>query len=288
MKKLLLTIFVTVFGASAFSQDAPRINVPTLSPFSEVKQEVALTDVVLTYSRPSAKGRKIYGGLVPFGEIWRTGANASTKLTFSEDVTIEGNKLPAGTYALYTIPGPQEWTIIIHKNTSLRSLSGDVYKMEDDAFRFEVKPVRMPEFVETFTIEFADIRTQSVNLALRWENTAVKFGIEFDVDSQIDKQIAEVLPADQPANVKAFNLFRAAEYYLHNDRDLSKALGWIDDALSIREKDPRLGLLKAKILYKHGKKGEALKVIAEANAWATEQKNANYVRQTRDFWDSIK
>lgn len=289
MKTLLLTIFIAAFSTAAFGQnDNPSINVPTLSPFAEIKQEVALTEVKLTYSRPSAKGRKIFGGLVPFGEVWRTGANASTKLTFTEDVTISGNPLKAGTYALYTIPGEEEWTIIIHKNITLRALAGDVYKPENDAFRFQVKPDKLADIAETFTIGFANIRTDSVEVVLSWATTSVRFPIMFDVDSQVDKQIAEVLPAEQPANSKAFNLFRAAEYYLHNDRDLAKALGWIDDALGIREKDPRLGLLKAKILHKKGDKAAALKVIAEANAWATEQKNANYVQQTREFWDSIK
>ncbi|MGE3465350.1 MAG: DUF2911 domain-containing protein [Pyrinomonadaceae bacterium] len=283
MRSKLLLAILLVFGQSVFGQE---LKVPTLSPLSEVSQEVALTNVKLSYSRPSAKGRKVFGDLVPFGEVWRTGANASTKLTFAEDVKIEGNALKAGTYALYTIPGEKEWTIIIHNNTRHRSIAGDVYKPAEDAFRFKVTPMKTSGFVETFTIGFGDITTSSCKLALSWENTKVKFLIEFDVDAQVNKQIATLTAA--PAGMSHQNYFLAAEYNLHNDKDLSKADSWIVTAIEKSPKNARYGLLRAKILAKAGKRDEALKVIADANAWATESKNSNYIEQTQIFWDSIK
>lgn len=266
-----------------FGQD---LKVPTLSPITEITQEVALTEVKLSYSRPSAKGRKVFGGLVPFNAVWRTGANASTKLTFAQDVKIEGNPLKAGTYALYTIPGEAEWTVIIHTNTRHRAISGDVYKPAEDAFRFKVKPARTSNFVETFTIGFGDITTKSANVIISWENTEVKFRIDFDVDADVEKQIATLAAA--PGGMSHQNLFLSAEYYLHNDKDPTKADGWILSAMEKSPKNARYGLLRAKILSKAGKKDEALKVVAEANAWAKEAKNANYVQQTQEFWDSIK
>ena len=159
-----------------------ELKVPTLSPLAEISQEVGLTQVKLSYSRPSAKGRKVFGDLVPFNEVWRTGANASTKLTFSEDVKIEGNALKAGTYALYTIPGPTEWTVIIHTNTKHRSIAGDVYKPAEDAFRFKVKPGVTSNYVETFTIGFSDIGTNTCSVYVAWEGTRIKFRIDFDVE----------------------------------------------------------------------------------------------------------
>jgi len=279
MSLLLFTSFLT-----AYPQE--RLNVPTLSPQAEVTQEVALSEVKLSYARPSAKGRRIFGGLVPYGEIWRTGANASTKLTFKEDVQVAGNPLKAGTYALYTIPGESEWTMIIHSNLGLRALSGDVYKQADDVFRFKAKPEKTDQFVETFTIGFSDLRTNGADVVLRWENTRVAFPIEFDVDANVDRQIAELFK--DPAAASHSNYFLAAEYYFHNERDLAKALGWITTALEKSPKNPRYGLMHARILYKQGRKAEALKVIAEANAWAKESNNANYVDQTQLFWDSIK
>lgn len=265
---------------------AQELKVPTLSPLTEITQEVGLTQIKLSYARPSAKGRKVFGDLVPFNEVWRTGANASTKLTFSEDVKIEGNSLKAGTYALYSIPGEREWTVIIHTNTRHRSIAGDVYKPAEDAFRFKVKPGKTSNYVETFTIGFSDFTTSSCRLFVAWENTEIKFRIDLDVDSQVDKQISALAAA--PSGMSHQNLFLAAEYYLHNNKDLSKADQWILAAIDKSPKNARYGLLRAKILAKAGKRDEALKVIADANAWATEAKNANYVEQTQVFWDSIR
>jgi hypothetical protein len=283
MKLAFSLIALFVFVQSSLAQE---LKVPTLSPITEISQEVGLTQVKLSYSRPSAKGRKVFGGLVPFNEVWRTGANASTKLTFTEDVKIEGNALKAGTYALYTIPGESEWTVIIHTNTRHRSIAGDVYKPAEDAFRFKVKPVRTSQPVETFTIGFSDITTNSINVYVAWENTKIKFRIDFDVDALVDKQIADLVAS--PAGMTHQSHFLAAEYYLHNNKDLAKADGWILAAMEKSPKNFRYGLLRAKILAKAGKRDEALKVIAEANAWATEAKNANYIEQTQVFWDSIK
>lgn len=287
MKNLIVTLcFLFLFTGISFGQQEDRLKVPTLSPITEISQEVALTEVKLSYSRPSAKDRKVFGELVPFGEIWRTGANASTKLTFAEDVKIAGNDLKAGTYALYTIPNEKEWTMIIHTNTKHRSLAGDTYKQAEDAFRFTAKPEKINNFIETFTIQFTDISTDSCYLTLSWENTSVKFKIEFDVDGNVDKQIAEMQKAEK--GMSDFNYFLAAEYYFHNDKDLNKAVEWIKTGIEKSPKNPRYGLLHAKILTKQGKKAEALKVIAEANAWAKEKNNSNYVEQTQAYWDSIK
>jgi hypothetical protein len=283
MRSIFYTAIFAVFAISAFGQE---LKVPTLSPITEITQELALTEVKLNYSRPSAKGRKIFGDLVPFGEVWRTGANASTKLTFADDVKIEGNALKAGTYALYTIPGENEWTIIIHNNTKHRSLAGDVYKQAEDAFRFKAKPAKTSNFVETFTIGFGDLTTSSCKLAISWENTEVKFLIESDVDARVDEQIAALMKA--PTGMSHQSYFLAAEYYLHNNKDLSKADSWIVTAIEKSPKNARYGLLRAKILARAGKRDDALKVIADANAWATESKNSNYVEQTQIFWDSIK
>jgi hypothetical protein len=284
--KFVFAIAILMFSAHFGSGQAQSLKVPTLSPITEVKQEVALSEIKLVYSRPSAKGRKVFGELVPFGEVWRTGANASTKLTFAEDVKIAGNALKAGTYALYTIPGEKEWTIIVHGNTSHRSLAGDVYKQAEDIFRFKVTPGKLANFAETFTISFTDLTTNSCKLALAWENTEVRFPIEFDVDSRINEQIASM--AASPDGMSHQNYFLAAEYNLHNDKDMAKADEWIRTAIEKSPKNARYGLLRAKILDKAGKRADALKVIAEANAWAVEAKNANYIEQTQLFWDSIK
>ena len=123
----------------------------------------------MEYSRPSAKGREVFGALVPYDKIWRTGANASTKITLAEPAHIGGKPIGAGTYALYTIPEKESWTIIIHANTKMRSLAGDVYKQENDVFRFNVVPQRIEEYIETFTMQFVDLGTNSLNLQLLFD-----------------------------------------------------------------------------------------------------------------------
>jgi len=265
---------------------AQKLNVPTLSPFSEIKQEVGLTEISLSYARPSAKGRKVMGELVPFGEIWRTGANASTKLTFSEDVSINGNALSAGTYALYTIPNQNEWTIIIHKKTNMRSIAGGKIKTENDAFRFTIKPIHNPLKVETFTIQFTDLTTNSCNVQLSWEHTVIKFLIEVEVDKKINAQLAEFLKTPEKTSHRVY--FRAAEYNLNNGKDLNQAMEWIDNALSKSENNFRYGLLKSKIYSAQGKLDLAIRTVKTANTWATTKNNNNYIKQTKVYLESLE
>ena len=278
-------IFILSFLLLAFTTQAQQLKVPTLSPFAEIKQEVGLTEISLSYARPSAKGRQVFGQLVPFDEMWRTGANASTKLTVSEAVKIAGNKLAAGTYALYTIPGEKEWTIIVHKKTNFRSISGNRVKPENDAFRFQVKPTVNPLHVETFTIQFTDIHTKGCQIQLAWENTIVSFPIEMQVDEQIDAQIASLL--EKPEEMGHFDYFRAAEYYLHNDKNLNQAHTWIDAALQKSEHNFRYGLLKSKIYTAQGQSEKAIQAVTIANEWATAAKNNNYIGQTDVYLKSI-
>lgn len=282
--KYWVASFLLILGS--FSLFAQNLKVPTLSPRSEIKQEIGLTEIKISYSRPSAKGRTIFGDLVPYEKMWRTGANASTQLTFTEDVKVGGNPLTAGTYALYTIPGKENWTIIIHKNTKMRSIAGDRYKKEDDAFRFEVKSISNPLPVETFTIQFTDISTKGCQLMLSWENTVVKFPIEVEVDAKIETQMADLLK--EPEKLSHRNYFRAAEYYLHNNKDLNTATEWIKTALEKSPKNFRYGLLHAKILAAQAKKGAAMKTIKEAHQWAVDRDNANYIEQTKLFMESLE
>ena len=261
------------------------IQFPTLSPISKISQEIGLTQIELSYSRPSAKGRTVFGELVPYGQTWRTGANASTKLTFTEDVIVAGNLLPAGTYALYTIPKRDIWTMIIHKKTDLRSIAGDRVKPENDAFRFDVKPSFHPTYMETFTIQFGHLTTNSCDIQILWENTMVSFSIVVDVDSKIERQITEVMK--DPENVNHRILFRCAEYYLHNGKNLDRAQDWIDRALIKSENNFRYGLLKSKIYASQGNIPSAKSMVEQAHEWAKVANNANYMEQTMLYRQSL-
>ena len=180
MKRTALFLAAFVSVSVAFGQ----IQTPASSPTATISQKVGLTDVKIEYSRPNAKGRKVMGDLVPFnGEVWRTGANASTKISFSDDVTVGSTKLTKGTYALYTIPGAQQWTIILNKNTSLWGSDG--YKAEEDAVRINVKPETVSPRVETFTMNLANTKDESGEVEVVWENTRVAFTFTMDTDKKV-------------------------------------------------------------------------------------------------------
>lgn len=276
--KNIITLVALFLSLSLFSQD---LKTPTLSPFSEIKQEVGLTEISIQYARPSAKGRKVFGDLVPYNEIWRTGANASTKLILNEACKINGNSIDKGTYALYSIPGEKKWTIIIHTNTGLRSLAGGAYKPENDLFRFEVPVLNNPIIEETFTIQFADLTSNSCNIRLTWENVIINIPITVDVDSRIASQMQELLK--NPDAIRHGTYFEAAQYYLHSGKDLDTALNWIDAAMDKSKDNFRYALLKAKILAADGKKNEAMETINLAFEWAVKANNANYMEQTSLF-----
>jgi hypothetical protein len=278
MKKSIIIIGITLAATFAYGQ---RLKTPTLSPFTKITQQIGLTEITLEYSRPSAKGRDVIGGLVPYDKVWRTGANASTKITLTEAAHIGGMAIDAGTYALYTIPGKEKWIIIIHANTKMRSLAGDVYKQENDVFRFEAKPQIEDSYTESFTLQFADLGTNSLNLQLSWEHTLVNIPIAVEVDEKIAAQMAEFLKT--PETIPHRTYFEAAQYYLHNDRDLNEALAWIDEALVKSPENPRYGLLKSKIQDKNGDSVAALETVKLANTWAVKASNANYVEQTDLF-----
>ena len=272
---LIIILAIFLICPSVYAQE---LKVPTLSPISTIQQEIGLTEISLTYSRPSAKGRKIMGQLVPYDEIWRTGANKATTITFSEEVKIADHKIIAGTYAIYTIPSEKEWTIIIHKKTNFRSIAGGKIKPENDACRFKVNPIENPLTVETFTMQFTNLHTKGCSVQLAWENMLVSIPITVNVDDKIAAKMTQLLK--DPDAVSHRDYFRAAEYYLHNNKDLSQSLNWINDALLKSENNFRYGLLKSKIFAAQGNTEQAIETVQLANQWAATAKNENYIGQT--------
>ena len=281
MKQLISVICLLLCFNLCYGQ---RLKTPTLSPFSKISQQVGLTDVTLEYSRPSAKGRIVFGELVPFDQVWRTGANAATKITFKEVAKIGGKTIQPGEYAIYTIPSKDLWTIIIHSNTSLRSIAGGAYKPSNDVFRFEIAP-KNNNYVETFTCQFSQVKTNALMLDIAWENTLISIPIEVEVDKKIEAQMLDFMK--NPENIPHRTYFEAAQYYSNNNKDLNDALSFIDSALDKSPKNFRYGLLKAKILAKMNNYKNALVVIKAANMWAKNKNNANYIEQTRLFWESL-
>lgn len=269
MKKIKLTLLLSLVGVMSFAQ----IKTPQPSPSASFKQAFGLGEISVNYSRPQVKGRVIFGDLVPFDKLWRTGANASTKVNFSDDVTIEGNKLAAGEYALYTIPGKTEWTIIFHKNIKLWGL-GDPgeYKEENDALRIKVKP-QTNNAVENLTISVSDITSNTCKMNLEWEKTKVSFGISTDIDSKISASIEKALNPKPDAN----SYYSAASYYFENDKDLNKAIEWVNMAIAARPDAFWMVHLKAKIYKKLNNKTAAIEAANLSKEIANKAGNADYV-----------
>ncbi len=271
-----LFAFGAIAAVSMTSVQAQLLKTPAPSPMQTVKQAFALSDITVEYSRPSAKGRKVFGEVVPFEKIWRTGANASTKITFGEDVEVKGTKIAAGTYALYTIPNKKSWEVMLYKDLKLGGNTAE-YKKENEVLRFVVKPESMKEHVETFTINITDIRPNTCNIALMWEKTRVVFDVVADIDSKIMKNIENAAAAD------TLNYYVAANYYYENGKDLNKAYEWVKKAAEKNPKAYWVMNLQSKIEYKLKNYDAAIASAEKVIALAKDAKNDEYVKFGEDM-----
>ncbi|HEY8401545.1 MAG TPA: DUF2911 domain-containing protein [Cytophagaceae bacterium] len=268
MKRFSTTLCLLILSAITISY--AQISMPQPSPLSTVSQKVGLADVTVTYSRPSVKGRKIFGDLVPYNTIWRTGANAPTKISFSDSVTVAGKVLAPGDYALYTIPGEKEWTVIFGKDASLQAGS---HKDGEEAAKFKVNPVKTCAHVETFTIDFNDVTPSSAVIAISWADTKVSFKVENAYDHKV---MAEIKQKTAGA-ADAMTYYQAASYYYETNRDLKQALEWVNKAT---ENDPKFWQLhtKAKIQAKLNDCKGAIETANKSIELAKAAGNDQYVK----------
>jgi hypothetical protein len=240
----------------------PPVEFPAPSPASTLKQRVGLTDVEIVYSRPSVRGRKIFGAMIPYGEVWRTGANAATRISFSTDVKLQGAALAAGAYELFTIPGKDDWTIIVQKHPEKASWGAYSYKKENDTARMTAKPVTIPTHIESFSFGIGDLRDTGATIYLSWENTRVPLKLEVDTVGMLMPKIKAALAAEGP---KTWNFYSGAASLLYeNDGDLEQALKWVDESIKLRADYPGTLLLKTRILVKLGRNAEAKTTAAKA------------------------
>ncbi len=268
MNKLKNVFLATALIVSTIA--SAQLKTPQPSPSASVTQTVGLTDVTIDYSRPGMKGRAIFGDLVPFDKIWRTGANKATAISFNDDVSINGNDVKAGKYAVFTIPGKTEWTIIVNSNTELWG-AGD-YKKEEDVARFTVKSTQLNDAVESLTIDFSNFNQGEAQVNLSWENTRVSFPISTKAGEQVEKQIKTML-IDGPS---AGTYYGAARYYLDNDKDMEQALAWINTAIEKRPSAFWYMHQKAKIQGKLGQTKEAIATAEKSMKMAGENEDGDY------------
>jgi tetratricopeptide (TPR) repeat protein len=266
MKKLL----IAAIAACSFIIADAQLKTPAPSPTQTVKQDFGLSSIELTYSRPAVKGRKIFGDIVPFDAVWRTGANSATTLTFGDEVTIGGTKVPAGKYGLLTIPGKKSWTIIISKQTDVTSPAA--YKQDMDLIRVTSDVNTTKAATESFTIQFANVKPTSCDLYIMWDKSVVVLPIATDIDAKIMANINEVMKGDKPP------YFQAAMYYMDNGKDLNQALAWFNKAAEAQPDAFWVQHQWANCLAKLGQKNEAKTVAMKSRELAAAAKNDDYVK----------
>ncbi|MEO9483499.1 MAG: DUF2911 domain-containing protein [Ekhidna sp.] len=267
MKRLFLPCVFCIFIFTATAQILVKL--PEPSKYAKVEQHIGFTEISIEYSRPNIGGRNLFGEMIPYGKIWRTGANANTKIQFSKDVFLEGNLLKKGKYALYTIPDKDSWTIVINSDTTLWGHYG--YKDSLDVVRFKVTPTTSSNNIESMLFSFRDLTQLGGFIDLEWGNFQVPIKLEIDwesqdqeIISQIDSVLALPLDRDRPTIV-AYDYLRSAMYYLENDYDLEKALTWINKAIEL-ELVSYFPLYKAEILAKLKRYSEALEASKQGLA----------------------
>lgn len=279
MKKVTLA-FIAVFFCLA--SDA-QVKMPAASPTQFIRQDFGLGTVELTYSRPGVKGRKMIGVVEPWGNVWRTGANAATQIRFSDPVEIDGKKIDSGTYAIYTIPYENgEWDFILNKGTN--NWGAFAYHKDADIIRMRIKASRNPMKVETLTMQFSDVKPESLVLNIKWEDFGLKIPVKTNIKDRIRASIEEAMKGDKKP------YWQAATFYYEYDRNYKKALEMADAAFAGMKKDPPYYQIfyKARIQKDLGDKKGALETAKKALESARAAKNDNFIVLSNQMINELK
>ena len=275
MRVIIFTLLLLTVNLS-FTQ----INTPRVSPASEVEQMVGLTEIEIEYSRPSMRGREVFGNLVPFGKVWRTGADNSTKISFDTDVIISGKTIQSGTYSIFSIPNKESWEIILYSDVELWGVPRD-WSENKIVFSsmFDVKKLKKSNTVETFTISFNDLTNNDVNMSISWENTSVDIKIEVPTRSMVESDINKVL-SDNP---KSSDYYAAAVFYRQENINLDKALEWMNKAIEMNE-SPRFWQYRQQslIMAANDKFADAVDAAKKSLNLAIEADNQDYIKMNRE------
>lgn len=277
-KACCLFLSCAIFTISGFAQ----VKMPAPSPTQFIKQDFGLSSIELTYSRPGLKGRKVFGSIVPYDSLWRTGANAATKITFNDAVEILGHKVEAGSYAIYTIPHKNgEWTFILNKGFNNSGVSG--YKQSEDVFRENIKTEKAGSKVETFTIQFKEIARDNCILSLTWDNVVLNVPIKQNINDKIRAQLESALSSDKKP------YWQAAQFYNEYDNNKAKALEMVNAALAQTNK-PAFYMVyyKAKIQKDMGDKKGATATAQQSLQLAKEASSSDYVSLNEKLIKELK
>ena len=280
-----MKIFSAVLFLLHWLNATAQINFPRASPACSITQTVGLTDITIDYCRPGTKGRKIFGEIVPYGRIWRVGANESTKMTITQPIKINNHQLPAGTYALYAIPQADNWTMVVHRNITHWGDGRDDYDANEDAFRFEVKVKTLKKMVEDFTIDFQNLTHSNTDIILAWENTLVSFTITVDTRKQVLAEIQEKLK--EPT---ADTYYQAARYFQEEGLEPQQALEWLDSALALAGDTYYIHRVKSLIQAELGNYADAIQSAKQSLSLAAGQNKDEFVRMNQkniSKWEAL-
>jgi hypothetical protein len=278
MKKILL-----LSAIFCYSFISGQIKTPQPSPTATITQKVGVSNISVEYSRPGAKGREIFGGLVSYGKMWRTGANKATKITFNENCVFGGAKVKKGSYSLFTIPGEKEWTVVLNKNTELWGVGE--YDEENQVCSIVAKAIDTKDFTESFTIDFGTFQSFSAIMSLKWANTKIDIKIESLEAKKLEKQYLELLTKGPSAN----DYYNGAKFFADNTSEYEMALEWINTAIKKRPDAFWMQFHKARILKKMGNNKESISVAEGVIELAREKKDDyGYIKRSEDLIKSIK
>ena len=276
MKKIALAFSTMLLSATLIAQ----VKMPAPSPLQTLTQDFALGTIEVKYSRPAAKGRKVFGDLVPMNKLWRTGANSATILRFTDVVEINGKKIDTGSYALYTIPGAETWEIIINKGYKNSGIVG--YTEADDVVRFKVEKQKLRKKLESFTMQIADVMPESCELQIMWEKTSVSFPIKAVIKDRMRSQLEAALLSDKKP------WFQAAQYYYDYEKNINKAVEYAGKAVAESPKAYWIWLFKAKVEKEAGNKTAARESSNKSLELAREAKNDDYIKMNEELLKSLK
>lgn len=273
MKKLF-TCIITMMIFTAVNVYAQLT--PQPSSTQSIVQDFGLGKISLVYSRPDVRGRKIFGGMEPYGKVWRTGANSATVIKFTDEVSMEGNKIPAGEYGLFSIPGENEWTIILSKQP--KQWGAYNYKEADDFLRFKVKTEHLKALTETMTLAFSNVAATTCDLQMMWEHSGFTIHMTTDIDAKVMARIDSAMNTDKKP------YYEALIYYYNNNKNLDKALAWATELEKDKNFPPFVPKLwKARILLKKGDKAAAITTAQEGAKMAADMKTDEYVRLNNEL-----
>ncbi|HLT42205.1 MAG TPA: DUF2911 domain-containing protein [Sphingobacteriaceae bacterium] len=278
--KLLTVCSLVILAVMINKKGSAQVKIPPASSSQTIIQSLGTSKVTVVYSRPNMSERKVFGELVPYNAVWRTGANQITTITFESEVNISGNKVAAGTYGILTIPNKDKWTVIFTKNSN--QWGSYTYNEAEDLLRFEVKPQTLATPVETFTINFSDVMPEGAKMNLSWENTLIEFDILVDEDAEIMASIDEAMKGEKKP------YFPAAQYYYKNNKDINKALEWVNKAEEQAPKATYIKYWKGLIQIKAGDKAGAIQTAQKGIEIAKEENNEEYIKLNGQVLEQAK